>query len=204
MLNCKSRKAHWTRGDSSIIVTAHQLAQAEGAAFRQVTKTISSLWNKDKYCHATCKNPEHSICLVMENFNSLCVTFGNSKINAINNLCQDFKVDLLCGCETQVDWRQVPESFCFHNMFSAGTETQSIVAHNVNERMWPNQFGGCAMMVMSTISSEVQSAGVDSTGLGRWCWMLLGSGSKKIRILMAYQASNSGRSASTTVKDQQS
>jgi hypothetical protein len=74
---------------------------------------------------------------------------------------------------------------------------------NINERMWPNQFGGRAMMAMSTITPEVIDTGVDITGLGRWCWMLLGSDQKKTRIVMAYQPSNSGLSAGTTVKDQQ-
>ncbi len=59
------------------------------------------------------------------------------------------------------------------------------------------------MIAMNTISSEVIDTGVDITGLGRWCWMLLGSGWKKTCIVMAYQPSNSGRSAGTTVKDQQ-
>ncbi len=58
-------------------------------------------------------------------------------------------------------------------------------------------------MAFNTISSQVTSTGVDTTGLGRWCWMLLGSGRKRTRIVMAYQPSNSGRSAGTTVKDQQ-
>ncbi len=91
MSNSKSRKVHRTIRDSSIIVTAHQLAQVESAAFCQVTKTISLLWNNNKYGHAPRKKPEHSISLVMQNFSSFCVTSGNLKINAIINLCQDFK-----------------------------------------------------------------------------------------------------------------
>jgi hypothetical protein len=50
------------------------------------------------------------------------------------------------------------------------------VAHNINEKMRPNQFGGCAMMAMSTIAPEVIDTGVDTTGLGRWCWMRIGLG----------------------------
>ncbi len=167
MSNIKSRKACWSKEDLMIYVTAHQLAQAEGAAFRQVTKTVYSLWNSDKYGHAPRKKPAYSVQIVMENFNSLCVTSGNLKINAVNNLCKVFKVNYLCGCETQVDWRQVPKAHWFHNLFGAGTETCSIFAHNINEQMHQNQFGGCAMMAMSTISSEVWNTGVDSTGLGK-------------------------------------
>ncbi len=59
------------------------------------------------------------------------------------------------------------------------------------------------MMAMNTISAEVNATGVDIMGLGRWYWMLFRSGRKKTRIVMAYQPSNSGRSAWTTVKDQQ-
>ncbi len=135
----------------------------------------------------------------------LCVTSGNSKINAVDQLCKDFKVNHLCNCETQVDWQQVPKARWFHNSFGTGTETRSIVARNINEQMMcQNQFRGCAMMAMSTISSEVWNTGVDNTGVGRLCWMLLGSGAKKTRIVMAYQPSNSGWSARTMVKDQQS
>ncbi len=149
------------------------------------------------------KKPAHTIRIAMENFNSLCVMSGNVKITALNNMCREYKVDILCGCETQIIWQQVPQSSKFHNLFGAGTETRSVVAHNINERMQPNQFGGYAMMAMNTISSKVIDTGVDITGLGRWCWMLLGSGWKKTRIVMAYQPSNLGRSAGTTVKDQQ-
>jgi hypothetical protein len=102
----------------------------------------------------------------MENFNSLCFTSGNSKINAINNLCRDFKVGILCGCETQVDWHQVPESCQFHNLIGAGTQTRSIVVHNVNEKMKVNQYGGCAIMAMNTITPEVVESGADHTDLG--------------------------------------
>jgi hypothetical protein len=60
------------------------------------------------------------------------------------------------------------------------------------------------MMALGTLSPEVINSGVDFTGLGRWCWIHLGLGIKKTRIIMAYQPSNSGRSAGTTIKDQHS
>jgi hypothetical protein len=60
------------------------------------------------------------------------------------------------------------------------------------------------MMGMGTLFLEVVDSGVNFTGLGRWCWIHLGSGSKKTHIVMAYQQSNSGRSAGTTIKDQHS
>ena len=182
--------------------TALQLAQAQGAALRQVETTRTSLQATSKYGHSPRLKPAHTVRIAMENFNSLCVMSGNAKITALNNMCREYNVDILCGCETQIDWRQVPQSRRFSNLFGVGTDTRSVVAHNINERMQPNQFGGCAMMAFNTISSEVIDTGVDITGLGRWCWLLMGSGRKRTRIVMAYQPSNSGRSAGTTVKDQ--
>ncbi len=59
-------------------------------------------------------------------------------------------------------------------------------------------------MALDTLSPEVIDSGIDFTGLGRWCWICLGSGTKKTQIVMAYQPSDSGRSAGTTFKDQHS
>lgn len=192
MTNQESRKALSRRNNTTLTVTAIKLAQAESLSLCQVNESVSKTWKEEKYGHAPREKPDHSIRIVMENFNSLCVTSGNSKINAINNLCRDFKVDILCGCETQVDWRQVPESRQFHNLIGAGTQTRSIVAHNVNKKMRVNQYGGCAIMAMNTIAPEVVESGADHTGLGQWCWIRIGSGAKKTRIVMAYQPSNSG------------
>jgi hypothetical protein len=98
-----------------------------------------------------------------------------------------------------------PQFSSFQQLFDVGTETRSIVAHNINERMLTNQYGGCAIMAMNTISAKVQDTGVDGTGLGRWWWICLGSGPRKTQIVMAYQPSNSGRSsAGRTIKNQQS
>jgi hypothetical protein len=60
-----------------------------------------------------------------------------------------------------------------------GYGDQNIVAHNVNERMQQNQYGRCAMMAMCCFSAEVIKTGVDPYGLGRWCWLRVGSGDKK-------------------------
>jgi hypothetical protein len=186
------------------MVTALQLAQAEGTAFRQISVAVSAFSRNEKYGHALREKPSDSIRIVMENFNSLSVTSGNAKINLVNNLCRNFKVNLLCGCKTQVNRWYLTKSRKFHNLFGIGTKTRNVVAHNITERVCVNQVGGCAMMAMNMISPKVQATGVDGTGLRRWCWLRLGSGIKKMRIVMAYQPSNSGCSTGITAKDQQS
>jgi hypothetical protein len=142
----KSRRSRRHKQDKASKTTALQLAQAEISARRQVTLTQDSLQATGAYGHAPRAKSAHTVRIAMENFNSLCVLSGNEKIMSLNNMCREYKVDILCGCETQIDWRQVPQSKKFQNLFGVGTETRSVVAHNINERMRPNQFGGCAMM----------------------------------------------------------
>jgi hypothetical protein len=83
------------RHDPTIAITALELAQAEGSAFREVSEAIAKFLNDGKYGHAPQEKPSNSIRIVMENFNSLCVTSGNKKITTLNNLCRNFKVDVL-------------------------------------------------------------------------------------------------------------
>ena len=86
------------RQNHGLIITTLELAQAKSTATRQVNALVNTLWKEEKYGRAPREKPGHSIRLVMENFNSLRVMSGNSKITAINNLLRDFKVVMLCGC----------------------------------------------------------------------------------------------------------
>jgi hypothetical protein len=52
-------------------VTAIKLTQAENSTLGQVNNSISKIWKEEKYGHAPCKKPDHSIRIVMENFNRL-------------------------------------------------------------------------------------------------------------------------------------
>ncbi len=140
----------------------------------------------------------------MEKFNSLGIFTKGTKINSLNKLCQQFNPDILAGCKTQADWRQATKEQQFRNVIGIGMETWSIVSHNISKRMQLNQHGGCAMMAMGCFSAEVVESGVDPSGLGCWCWLKVGSGDKRTRIVMAYQPSGfkSTNSAGTTVREQ--
>jgi hypothetical protein len=60
-------------------------------------------------------------------------------------------------------------------------------------------------MAVGTLAPEVADSGVDSTGLGRWCWIRVGSGLKKTQIVMAYQPCKSGNTTTrNTANDQHS
>jgi hypothetical protein len=156
------------------------------------------------YGQAPRVKPNNCVRLIMENFNSLGIFTKGTKINSLNKLCRQFNTDILAGCKTQADRRTSTDEQQFRNIIGVSMETRSIVAHNINERMQQNQHGGCAMMAMGRFSAEVVESGVDLYGLGRWCWLKVGSGDKKTRIVMAYQpsGSKSSNSAGTTVREQ--
>ncbi len=86
MTNMVSRRAFQKR-NLGLVVTALQLAQAESAAVRQVAALAEELWKSEKYGHAPREKHAHSIRIMMENFNSLCVTSGNAK-----NMCNQWLV----------------------------------------------------------------------------------------------------------------
>ncbi len=126
----KSRRARKHKQDKASNTTALQLAQAKISARRQVTLTQDSLQAAGAYGHAPREKSAHTVRIAMENFNSLCVLSGNEKINSLNNMCREYKVDILCGCETQIDWRQVPQSKKFQNLFGL-LEIASCASHAV-------------------------------------------------------------------------
>jgi hypothetical protein len=175
----RNRTAILQKNNSHLAVTAFQIAQHESGARNQITRQIDDFWCKTAYGKAPEAKPDNCVRVVMENFNSLGFFTNGVKINALNKLCRKFNSDILTGCETQVDWRQATDEQQFRNLIGVGMDTRSVVAHNINERMKRNQHGGCAMMAMGRFSAEVVETGVDHCGLGRGCWMRVGSGDKK-------------------------
>jgi hypothetical protein len=189
---------------SQLIASAYQISIHEQSAQNQISQQLGDFMRTPAYGQAPRVKPDDCVRLIMENFNSLGIFTKGTKINSVNKLCRQFNTDILAGCETQADWRQATDEQQFRNIIGVGLETRSVVAHNINERMQRNQHGGCAMMAMGRFSAEVVESGVDSYGLGRWCWLKVGSGKKKTRIVMAYQpsGSKSSNSAGTTVREQ--
>jgi hypothetical protein len=156
------------------------------------------------YGRAPSKKPDNCISVIMENFYSLAIFTKGTKINSLNMLCHQFNTGILAGCKTRADWHQASEEHQFRNVIGVGMGTRSIVAHNVDERMQQNQYGRCTMMAMGCFSIEVIKTKVGPYGLRRWCWLRVGTGDKKTRIVMAYQpsGSKSTNSIGTTVREQ--
>ena len=59
-----------------------------------------------RYGHVPREKPDDTVRLMVENWNSLGVFTGQSKIHCVDSMLKDFGVDILAGSETQCDWRQ--------------------------------------------------------------------------------------------------
>ncbi len=151
---------------SNLAASAYQIAQHKQSAQFQISQKIGDFLQMQDYGWAPSTKPNNCIQVIIENFNSLGVFTNGTKINSLSKLCCQFNTDILAGCKTQADWHQASKEQQFSNVTGVGMETRSIVAHNINERMQPNQYGGCAMMAIGCFTAEVIKTGVDSYGPG--------------------------------------
>ena len=66
--------------------------------------------------------------IMFENSNSIGIGTQNWKMERLNHLVKDLKIDIVAGCETNLDWRQLPESMM--DLLSPGQAKKGTVAHN--------------------------------------------------------------------------
>jgi len=175
----ESRFAKLCNNHSQLAASTYQISIHKQSAQIQILQQLGDFMHTPAYGQAPRVKPHNCVRLIMENFNSLGIFTKGTTINSLNKLSRQFNTDILAGCETQADWRQATDEQQFRNIIGVGMETRSIVAYNINERMQRNQHGSCAMMAMGRFSAEVVESGVDLYGLGRWCWLKVGSGDKK-------------------------
>ncbi len=157
----ESRSAQLRQNRSQLAASAYQISLHKQHAQNQVSQQIEDFFREPAYGKAPWEKPDNCICVMMENFNSLGIFIKGTKINSLNKLCRQFNIDILAGCNTQVDWRQATNEQQFRNTIGVRMETRSILAHNINEWMQQNQHGGCAMMAMGRFSTKVVESRVD-------------------------------------------
>ena len=55
------------------------------------------------------------------------------KVHQLNNIVNDFGIDVMGSSETQADWRFVKEEHQLRNMSRKGREVRSVAANNTAE-----------------------------------------------------------------------
>ena len=135
--------------------------------------------------------PDDVVRVFFENFNSLCLFQKGKnyrkKIKRLRKLAKKYDVDVICGVETQTDWRFAKPGEVFDNLLFRGEERRSVVGNNTAEqKACKNQQGGTAMMVRGRLSGMVMETGRDGRKLGRWCWIKVGTPTLSTYIVTAY------------------
>ena len=76
-------------------------------------------------------------------------------------------------------------------VFASIAGSHNLAGYNEHENHSRYMTGGTMVSTLTRLSSFVIAQGVDTTRLGQWSWILVGSGDHRIIILAAYQPQNS-------------
>jgi hypothetical protein len=144
--------------------------------------------------------------LMFENFNSIGVGSQDWKIDRLNSLLESLDIDMLLGCETNVDWRMLGESQQLLDLLRPGTGKRGVVSHNTTGDMLQRaQRGGTVVVALGRLCDVISSSdgfGKDSTGLGRYSWIRLGNELTSTVVASAYLPCRPHNSKSRTFWDQ--
>ena len=77
------------------------------------------------------------------------------------------------------------------DIFASVKGSRTLAGYNKHENFSRYMAGGTMVSTFSRLSSFVISQGGDSTGLGRWSWILVGSGDHRTILVSAYQPQKS-------------
>ena len=127
--------------------------------------------------------------IAFENWNGLAPwKIRNDKIILARKFMRQIKADAYAGAESRAQWDFLKHKCQLQQLFQTEVLAKAITAHNLHEDDYISQEGGTGMVVFDQFASLIHSTGIDRTGLGRWCWMLVkGKHNHSTRIITAYQ-----------------
>ena len=146
------------------------------------------------------------IRLMFENFNSIGVGTQDWKIDRLNALIESLEVDVLLGCETNIDWRMLGDFQQLLDLLKPCTAKRGVASHNTTGDMLQQaQRGGTVVTTfgrLCDVVSTTSGCGRDPTGLGRYSWIKLGNDLISTVIASAYLPCRPSNSKGKTFWDQ--
>ena len=164
-----------------------QVAAAEACEQQAVTELLQEM-SSDGYGGVPDAKPDGVIRLFGENVNNFGIYDKTKewKLKRLREINRRFQTDGALLLEGGVDFRQVPDDKKFETFLGGTAEKVAVATNNVTEPSARTQPGGTAAVAFSRLAGYTQKSGSDPTGLGRWTWLLVGSGSTRTRIVTAY------------------
>ena len=175
-------------------IPSHTVALARAQENREMGRMVELL-EDGAVGYMPDKKDSGWVWVMFEKWNSLGILTQSWKFDRLNYLIRRLQVDIVAGCESQCNWSMVNPDNQFLPLLAPGTMTKGISAHNRHENIQRNQTGGTAIAGIGRICDVIKEVGLDDSGLGRWSWIKLGTGSHVTRVLSAYLPQKPGRNA---------
>jgi hypothetical protein len=135
---------HLEQADSTMAGTSG----ARTAEMQELERTMELL-RDGGYGYLPEQKQSGNVRILMEDFNSLGILTQSWKVDKLNAMIKSLNIDILCGCETQVDWRLVPPEKQFLKVIQPGIETKGVAACNTTSRVKTrDQVGGVAAVAI--------------------------------------------------------
>ena len=135
------------------------------------------------------RKPADVFRLYGENLNSLCIfdeVRGKEKVRKVCQINQRFQMDVVLFNEIGTDLRQVPPEKSLDLLLS-DYDCRCVAANNTTEPSSRSQFGGVGALAYPRAVGFILGRDKDPLGLGRWAWMLVGTGDRKTIIVVSYR-----------------
>ena len=154
----------------------------------QAIQDLLATMDTDGYGGVPDNKPDGVIRLYGENVNNFGIYDDSRswKLKRLRDLNKRYKTDAALFREGGLDYRQTPPDGGFDTFFR-GEENTCVAASDVAEDSARTQPGGTAAVAFSRLSGFMLDSGQDTTGLGRWSWFKVGTGTTVTRIVTAYQ-----------------
>ena len=134
---------------------------------------------------------ESTLRLMLHNVNCLSANSQDTKSRKLIQTIAHKQIDVAMLTEIGLYWPLVPTKDKWYERTRLSFQSsRSILACNSTEpdRTRINQYGGVAVIAVDDVSHRVVGQGQDSTGLGRWAWMLFeGKQGHKLRVISVYR-----------------
>ena len=142
------------------------------------------------------KKPPGVVRLYAENVNSLSLFDPKLawKMKRLRDINARYQTDGILMVECGTDFRHLSADNSLASCLG-DSDCYCSTANNVTEPSARSQYGGTAVFAYQRLSGYFMDSGCDSTGLGRWAWVLVGTHGRRTRVVSAYRPVKPPRSA---------
>ena len=135
--------------------------------------------------------PSNTLRAYFENVNGFpygSTGYNSHKVKKLRHLWSKLDTDVVSLVETQINPSLLRNKDSLHRALFRHQPASSIHTNDSNELISKRQQGGVMMAIRGQVSKCTTETGSDPTGLGKWNYVDLSNGDRRVRIISAYQS----------------